>query len=68
MSPTNLPNNDFSIVFEKVRQYNEENLLSDNDFLRPEEIIMNEEIRNFGQLCKELNDTSNGIVIYQTFY
>ena len=68
MNTTNLSNNDFSIVFEKVRQYNEVNLLSDSDFLQPEEIITNEEIRNFGQMCKELNDNSNGIVIYHTFY
>jgi len=68
MTATNLSNNDFSIVFEKVKQYNEANLLSDSDFLQWEEIITNEEIRNFGQICKELNDGSNGIVIYQTFY
>jgi len=68
MNTTNLPKNDFSIVFEKVKQYNEINLLSENDFLKPEEIITNEEIRNFGQMCRELNDNSTGIVIYQTFY
>jgi len=68
MNTTNLSNNDFSIVFEKVRQYNEANLLSDSDFLQPEEIITNEEIRNFGQICRELNESSNGITIYQTFY
>ena len=45
-----ISSNDFSIVFDKIRQYNEENSLSDNDFLKPEEIIENEEIRNFGQL------------------
>ena len=68
MTATNLSNNDFSIVFEKVKQYNEANSLSDSDFLQWEEIITNEEIRNFGQICKELNEGSNGIVIYQTFY
>jgi len=68
MNTLNLSNNDFSIVFDKVKQYNEANLLSENDFLRPEEIITNEEIRNFGQMCKELNDSAVGTVIYQTFY
>ena len=62
-----ISSNDFSIVFDKIRQYNEENSLSDNDFLKPEEIIENEEIRNFGQLCKELNDNSVVPVIYHTF-
>jgi hypothetical protein len=64
---TVITSNDFSIVFDKIRQYNEENSLSDNDFLKPEEIVENEEIRNFGQLCKELNDNSVGNVIYHTF-
>jgi hypothetical protein len=68
MNTVNLSNGDFSIVFDKVKQYNEANLLSDDDFLKPEEIITNEEIRNFGQICKELNDNSNETVIYQTFY
>jgi hypothetical protein len=67
MEITNLPN-DFSIVFDKVKQYNEENLLSENDFLRPEEIIANEEIRTLGQICKELNEDTVGTIIYQTFY
>ncbi|MDR0712691.1 MAG: hypothetical protein LBF89_00270 [Bacteroidales bacterium] len=62
-----ISSNDISAVLDKVRQYNEENLLSDNDFLKPEEIIENEEIRNFGQLCKELNDDSVGTFIYHTF-
>lgn len=68
MNSTNLSKNDFSIVFEKAKQYNEANLLSDDDFLKPEEIITNEEIRNFRQICQELNDNSNGIVIYKTFF
>jgi hypothetical protein len=68
MSTTNLSNNDFSIVFDKVKQYKEENLLSEDDFLKPEEIIVNEEIYNLGQICKELNDNTVGTVIYQTFY
>ena len=67
MDTNNLSNNDFSIVFDKVKQYNEANLLSENDFLQPEEIIASEEIRNFGQICKELNDSTVETVIYQTF-
>jgi hypothetical protein len=67
MSTNNLSNNDFSIVFEKVKQYNEANSLSENDFLQPEEIIENETIRDFGQICEELNDSTIETVIYQTF-
>ena len=67
MNTINLQNNDFSIVFDKIKQYNEENALSSNDFLKSEEIITNEEIRDFGQICRELNEISNGIIIYQTF-
>jgi hypothetical protein len=68
MSTNNLPINDFSIVFDKVKQYNENNLLSEDDFLKPEEILAGEEIRNFGQICSELNESSQGTIIYQTFY
>jgi hypothetical protein len=68
MNTTNLPKNDFSIVFDKMKQYNKENSLSSNDFLNSEEIRTNEEIRDFEQICQELNAHSNGIVIYQTFY
>jgi len=67
MNTVNLPNNSFTIVFDKIKQYKEENLLSDNDFLKPEEIVANSEIRDFEQICRELNNNSNGIVIYQTF-
>ena len=67
MNTINLHNDDFSIVFDKIKQYNKENVLSSNDFLKSEEIITNEEIRDFGQICRELNENSNGIVIYQTF-
>ncbi|GHT56584.1 hypothetical protein AGMMS49982_23490 [Bacteroidia bacterium] len=67
MNTNNLQKNDFSIVFDKVKQYNEVNLLSDDDFLKPEEIIANEDIRNLGQICRELHDNSQGIIIYQTF-
>jgi hypothetical protein len=65
---SDLSKNDFSIVFDKIKQYNETNLLSENDFLKPEEIITNEEIRNFGQICKELNERAVETVIYHTFY
>jgi hypothetical protein len=68
MNTNNLTNNDFSIVFDKVKQYNDANLLSEDDFLKPEEILESEEIRNFGQICSELNDRSQGIIIYRTFY
>ncbi|MDR0604376.1 MAG: hypothetical protein LBG80_08760 [Bacteroidales bacterium] len=64
---TTVLSNDFSIVFDKVRQYNEENLLSDNDFLSHEEIIENEEIRKLGEICKEIHDASVETLIYQTF-
>ena len=67
MDTNNLSNNDFSIVFDKVKQYNEANSLSENDFLPQKEIIVNEEIREFGQICKELNDSTVGNVIYRTF-
>ena len=67
MNIIDLPKNDFSIVFEKVKQYNDANLVSDNDFLKSEEIIQNEEIRILAQICKELNDSSNSTIIYQTF-
>jgi len=64
---TDLSKNDFSIIFDKVKQYNEANSLSDEDFLNNETIIENEEIRILGQICKELNENSGGTVIYQTF-
>jgi hypothetical protein len=68
MNTNNLPKHDFTIVFDKARQYNEANLLSKEDFLKPEEIIASEEIRDFMQICSELNDNSQGTVIYRTFY
>jgi hypothetical protein len=68
MNTNNLLKNDFSIVFNKMKQYNEENLLSEEDFLKPEEIIANEEIRDFMQICSELHDNSQERVIYRTFY
>lgn len=68
MNTNNLPMNGFSIVFDKVKQYSEANLLSEDDFLKPEEILAGEEIRNFGQICSELNESSQGIIIYRTFY
>jgi len=64
---TDLSKNDFSIIFDKVKQYNEANSLSDEDFLNNEKIIENEEIRILGQICKELNENSGGTIIYQTF-
>jgi hypothetical protein len=67
MDKNNSTNNDFSIVFDKIKQYNEANMFSENDFLQPDEIIINDEIRNFGQICKEMNDSAVEIVIYQTF-
>ena len=67
LSKIDMLNYDFSIVFEMVKQYNEENSLSEADFLKPEEIIANDEIRNFGQMCKEMNDNPNGTFIYHTF-
>ena len=67
MNTASLFNNDFSIVFDKIKQYHEENSTSNNIFLKPEEINTNDEIRDFGQICRELNNDSNGIVIYQIF-
>jgi len=67
MNANNLSKYDFSIVFDKAKQYNEINSLSDDDFLKPGEIITNEEIRNLGLICKELNNNYNETVIYQTF-
>ena len=63
-----IDHNDFSIIFDKVKQYNDENLLSDNDFLKPEEIITNEEIRNLSLICQELNESSNKVIVYRTFF
>lgn len=61
-----LPNNDYSIIFDKVKEYNDDNFLTDADFLKPEEIIINDEIRDFIQICNELNSSVQGAV-YNTF-
>ncbi|MDR3132928.1 MAG: hypothetical protein LBU42_02765 [Prevotellaceae bacterium] len=60
------PSNDFTIIFDKVKQYNDNNSLTDADFLKSEEIVAHDEIRDFIQICKELNDSSHGCV-YNTF-
>ena len=67
MNTTDL-SNEFIFVFDKVKQYNEENSLSNDDFLSAEEIIMTEEIRKLGEICEELNKDTLGEIIYQTFY
>ena len=57
----------FDLVFEKLKQYNELHSLSDDDFLKPEEIIANDAIRKFSQICREMNDNHNDTSIYRTF-
>lgn len=66
MNTSVYPGNDYTIIFDKMKQYNDDNLLTDADFLKSDEIIVNNEIRDFIQICKELNDSSQGCV-YDTF-
>ncbi|GHT22716.1 hypothetical protein AGMMS4957_13280 [Bacteroidia bacterium] len=61
MNTNNLLKNDFSIVFDEVKQFDGVELLSN------EEMIANEDIRNLGQICKELNNNLQGNFIYRTF-
>jgi hypothetical protein len=66
MSQSDYTKNDYTIIFDEVKKYNEENSLTENDYLSSKELQLSDEIRDFIQICQELNDSERGM-IYSVF-
>jgi hypothetical protein len=63
----NETNNDFSIIFEEIEKYNNENPSFINNLISDEDLQNEKAIREFSDICQEINLASNIPVVYMTF-
>ncbi|MFA5781847.1 MAG: hypothetical protein WC868_06220 [Bacteroidales bacterium] len=60
--------NDFSIVFEKIEEYNKKNPSIAESGINCEDIKNDEAIRAFSDICREISsDNNNNPVVFLTF-
>ena len=60
-------NNDFSIIFNEIEKFYEENPSFKKDLVNEEDLQNEETIRTFGEICQEINSAGNSPVVYMTF-
>ena len=58
---------DFSIIFKEIEKYHEENPSFINDLISEEDLQNHKTIREFSDICQEINSASNTPVVYMTF-
>lgn len=58
---------DFSIIFKKMEEYNEKNPSFAEVGVNSADLQNDQTIREFGEICRQINDTNNNPVVFQTF-
>ena len=60
-------NNDFTIIFNQIENFNSNNPSFSECGINTEDIKNDQTIREFSNICRELNSDTNIDVIYNTF-
>lgn len=63
----NISTNDFSLVFNEIEKFHAENPSLRDNFISSEDLQHNEIIREFTDICREINDTETNPIVYLTF-
>ncbi len=58
---------DFSIVFHEIEKFHAENPSFNDNGVREEDLQNDETIREFTNICRDINDTGTNPVVYLTF-
>ena len=59
--------NDFSIIFKKIEEFNEQNSSFSDMGINNTDVQNDQTIREFSEICRQINDTSNNPIVYNTF-
>jgi hypothetical protein len=59
--------NDFSIIFDEIEKFHDENPSYKFNFISEEDMNHDKSIREFTNICQEINSSPNTSVIYTTF-
>ncbi len=60
-------NNDYTLIFEQIDKFNTENPSFSENFINEEDLINDETIREFCEICKEMRDDSCDTVEFISF-
>ncbi len=58
---------DFSIIFKEIERFHTGNPANNDNGINEEDILNNEVIRKFNDLCREINNSDDKPVDYLTF-
>ncbi len=58
---------DFTIIFKEIEKFHIENPSFANGLISEDDLRHDKTIREFGEICQEINSASNPPVVYMTF-
>ncbi len=68
MKPSkNINKKDFLLLFEEVRNFHKKDSSIIENLKSEDELIMDESIKEFGEICSEMNLSENEAVVFFTF-
>jgi hypothetical protein len=67
MNPMKTDNNDFSIIFKEIEKFHVENPSYNENGINEEDLMNDETIRAFSNICREINSDGNEPTICLTF-
>ena len=63
----NIKNNDFSIIFNEVEKYHQKDSSIQDNLVREDDLKLDESIREFGNICNEINSIESNTTVFLTF-
>jgi len=60
-------NKDFSIIFKEIEKFHLENPSFNDNGVNDEDLKNDEAIREFTEICRQMNETGTNPVVYLTF-
>jgi hypothetical protein len=64
---TNNSKKDFSIIFEEIEKFHLENPSFNENGINEEDLINDVTIREFTDICRQINDSGSDSAVYLTF-
>jgi hypothetical protein len=60
-------NKDFSIIFIEIEKYNQKDSSIKDNIIKDDELQLDESIRAFGEICREINSNESNSTVFMTF-
>lgn len=67
MSTQENNNKDFSIIFIEIEKYNQKDSSIKDNIINDDELQLDESIRAFGEICREINSNESNSTVFMTF-